>query len=51
MSASVLYHGFGIRGYQYERTFYEDGKVTFVISQARERLRCPQCGGHDKGNT
>ena len=47
MSASVLYHGFGIRGYQYERTFYEDGMVTFVISQARERLRCPQCGGHD----
>ena len=47
MSASVLYHGFGIRGYQYERTFYEEGKVTFVISQARERLRCPQCGGHD----
>jgi transposase len=44
MSASVLYHGFGIRGYQYERSFYEDGKVTFVISQARERLRCPQCG-------
>jgi transposase len=44
MSASVLYHGFGIRGYQYERTFYEDGMMTFVISQARERLRCPQCG-------
>lgn len=44
MSASVLYHGFGIRGYQYERTSYEDGMVTFVISQARDRLRCPRCG-------
>jgi transposase len=44
MSASVLYHGFGIRGYQYERTVYEDGGLTFVISQARDRLRCPRCG-------
>ena len=44
MSASIVYHGFGIRGYQYERAFYEDGTVTFVISQARDRLRCPRCG-------
>lgn len=44
MSASIVYHGFGIRGYQYERSFYEDGTVTFVISQARDRLRCPRCG-------
>lgn len=44
MSASVLYHGFGIRGYQYERTLYEDGMVTFVMSQGRDRLRCPRCG-------
>jgi transposase len=43
MSASVVYHGFGIRGYEYERTYYEDGAVTFVIRQARERLRCPRC--------
>jgi transposase len=39
-----VYHGFGIHGYQYERTFYEQGMVTFVISQARDRLRCPRCG-------
>jgi transposase len=44
MSASVLYHGFGIRGYDYERTFYDDGIMTFRISQARDRLRCPRCG-------
>jgi transposase len=47
MSASVLYHGFGIRGYQYQRSFYKDGMVTFVISQAREHLRCPQCDSPD----
>ena len=46
MSASILYHGFGIRGYQYERTFYEEGLVTFVISQARDRLRCDPLSGH-----
>jgi transposase len=44
MSASRVCHGFGIRGYQDERSFYEDGMVTFVISQARDRLRCPRCG-------
>lgn len=44
MSASVVYHGFGIRGYHHERTVYEDGIMTFVISQPRERLRCPRCG-------
>ena len=35
MSASGLYHGFGIRGYQYERTVYAEGGVMFLISQAR----------------
>lgn len=44
MSASVLYHGFGIRGYEYQQTIYGNGVVTFVISQVRERLRCPRCG-------
>ena len=44
MSTSTLYHGFGIRGYRYERTYYEDGIMTLVISQPRERLRCPRCG-------
>ena len=44
MSASILYHGFGIRGYDYERTFHDGGVMTFRISQARDRLRCPRCG-------
>lgn len=44
MSAGVMYHGFGIRGYRYERTFYEDGMMTFRISQDRDGLRCPRCG-------
>lgn len=44
MSTSLLYHGFGIRGYQYVRTAYEAGRVTFTIRQERGDLRCAVCG-------
>ena len=44
MSATIVYHGFGIRGYRYEQTICERGMMTFVISQPRDRLRCPRCG-------
>lgn len=43
MSTSLLYHGFGIRGYRYVKTTYQGGKVTFSIRQEREDLRCPVC--------
>jgi len=39
-----LYHGFGIRGYQYEGTRYQQGKVIFGLSRDPDRLRCPCCG-------
>jgi len=44
MSTSLLYHGFGIRGYQYVRTAYEGGQVIFTIAQERGDLRCAVCG-------
>lgn len=47
MSTSILYHGFGIRGYKYQRTKYEEGKITFVIEKEVERLKCPDCGSGD----
>jgi transposase len=47
MSTSLLYHGFGIVGYQYVRQQFQGGQVTFRIEQPRERLRCPQCGCDD----
>jgi transposase len=47
MSTSLLYHGFGIRGYQYVRTSYEDGQVTFTIRQDPKALRCEACGSRD----
>lgn len=44
MSTSLLYHGFGIRGYRYTRTEYVEGKVIFHIEQPREQLCCAACG-------
>jgi len=44
MSTSLLYHGFGIRGYQYVKTEYEGEKVIFTVRQGPEALRCAACG-------
>jgi transposase len=44
MSTSLLYHAFGIRGYEYTRTDYQDGQVIFTIHQEPEKCRCPSCG-------
>ncbi len=43
MSTSLLYNAFGIRGYEYVSTSYDEGQVTFHIRQPRHRLRCPSC--------
>lgn len=47
MSTSLLYHAFGVRGYEYVRTMYMGGTTAFRIEQPREKLRCPQCGSAD----
>ncbi|MBV8233009.1 MAG: transposase family protein [Planctomycetaceae bacterium] len=44
MSTSLLYHGFGVRGYEYVRTEYPAGQIHFTIRQPRKALRCPACG-------
>ena len=44
MSTSLLYHGFGVRGYRYVRTEYEGGAMIFTMEQRRETYRCPACG-------
>ena len=44
MSTSLLYHGFGIIGYDYVRTDYQDGHIHFTIRQPKASLRCPACG-------
>ena len=45
MSTSLLYHGFGIRGYRYVRTGYIEGGIVFTITQDPKTCRCPACGG------
>jgi transposase len=47
MSTSLLYHAFGIRGYQYTRTDYQNGHVIFTIHQEPETCRCAACGSPD----
>jgi transposase len=47
MSTSLLYHAFGIRGYEYIRTEYRGGTVIFTIDQERKTLRCAACGSRD----
>jgi len=44
MSTSLLYHAFGIRGYQYTRTDYHAGQVLFTIHQDPQTCRCCACG-------
>jgi transposase len=44
MSTSLMYHAFGLRGYQYVNSSYENGRVSFCISQPRDQFRCPDCG-------
>src|SRR3954447_17641936 len=47
MSTSLLYHAFGIRGYQYTRTDYQGGQVIFSIHQEPQTCRCSACGSRE----
>jgi len=44
MSTSLLYHGFGVRGYRYRRTEYDGGMVLFHVEAGASASRCPVCG-------
>jgi transposase len=47
MSTSLLYHAFGIRGYDYVRTDYLGGEVVFTIAQDPDDCRCSACGSRE----
>lgn len=47
MSTSLLYHGFGVRGYYHTRTDFDGGRVTFSIRQDPSTCRCSACGSAD----
>lgn len=44
MSTSLLYHAFGLRGYDYVKTEYTEGRVVFTIRQRPHTYRCSACG-------
>lgn len=44
MSKSLIYHAFGLRGYDYRATRFENGKRVLVITQRRESYCCSACG-------
>ena len=46
MSTSLLYHAFGIRGYQYVATDYREGGVQFRIAKELKGCRCSACGSN-----
>src|SRR3989339_832436 len=46
MSTSLLYHGFGIQGYQHVHTKYHDGAIHFRVRQDVFSLCCPECGSY-----
>jgi transposase len=44
MSTSLMYHGFGVRGYLYQRTEYVGGEIHLTVKQADRTLQCSACG-------
>jgi transposase len=47
MSTSLLYHAFGVRGYDYVGTQYVCGQTYFRVRAKRDKLRCPVCHSQD----
>jgi len=47
MSTTLLYHGFGIRGYFYTNTKYVNGQILFQIKHDHWKLNCPDCKSRD----
>src|ERR1019366_8067715 len=44
MSTSLLYHGWGLRGYHHRATDYEEGTIRFRVEQVDSTFRCAHCG-------
>ena len=47
MSTTLLYHGFGIRGYSYVNSDYQSGQILFRIKHDHWQLNCPDCKSRD----
>lgn len=44
MSASILYHAYGIKGVQYKSTLFQKNSITYVTEMAHQKIACPKCG-------
>lgn len=44
MSTSLLYHGWGIRGYTHVATYFQEGSIFYRIEQQPDTFRCGHCG-------
>lgn len=44
MSTSLLYHGWGLRGYNHVRALFQGGQITFRIAHQPDSLQCSLCG-------
>lgn len=42
-TTSLMYHSFGVTGFQLKNTEYSKGEITFNLSQDKHNLRCPVC--------
>ena len=47
MSTSLLYHGFGLVGYDYVHTRYAEGAIIFSVKRKRGKFRCSVCRSRD----
>jgi len=47
MSTSLLYHGWGIRGYRYVSSSYQQGAIRFRVEQDPDTFRCSDCRSKD----
>ena len=47
MSTSLLYHGWGLRGYHHRRTDFIEGQIVFTVDPPSQGLRCSCCGGRE----
>lgn len=43
MSTSLLFHAWGIQGYHYVRTGYDEGEITFTVEQNPNTIECSHC--------
>jgi transposase len=44
MSTSLLYHGWGVRGYQHVSTRFHEGRIEFNVEQSPDTFCCSNCG-------